>query len=511
MNKLSETYRRRFVHISVIALLLLVYGGLCIYFRMVLHKLVVYTHFAYIPIVLAGLWWGRKSIFVALILAGMTFSLDFLDGGNGELWGNAARVLFFVIVASCIGLLGEKVMKAQNALGASEEKYRSLIEESLAGIFVHRNERIVFANRQFSGMLGYTPEELLGSSISELICEPDKKRCCELISRHHDRTIPDMHHEFRFLGKDMKAIWVDLASSATIFEGEQAVLVNVYDISARKEAEEKRQELQELSRRQEEQLVHSLRLAELGEMAASIAHEINQPLTAVRNFAQNTCYMIEKNAGSLPDIKGNLQRITDQVDRASRIINQMRNLTRKSERQFSLLDINNIVKESVEFMAPQFRLHGVKLAFELADELPGIMGDRIRLEQVFLNILSNAGQAMEDSLERRLGVKTQLEAGSDRPVVVEITDTGKGFTSEEARKIFAPFYSTKHPGDGTGLGLSISLTIIKEHGGEIEAIGAPGIGSIFRVALPVSTPENILGVKENGGIDQTEQANNRDH
>lgn len=467
------------------------------YFRMVLHTHIVYTHFAYIPIVLAGLWWGRKGIFVALLLAGMTFAFNIFGGEDVGFGNDAARTVFFLIVALCIGLLSEKVMKAQKALGASEEKYRSLVEGALAGIFVHRNDEIVFVNKRFGEILGYESHELLGRSMSELIYELDRKRCCELISGSKDQAVPDAHYECRFVDKRMKIIWLDLASSATTFEGRPAILVNVYNITDRKESEEKRQELLELSRRQQEQLVHSARLAELGEMAASIAHEINQPLTAVKNFTKNTSYMITANAGGLDEIKDNLHRITEQVDRASAIINQMRNLTRKSERQFSLLDVNSIVRESVEFMNPHLKLNGITVVFELADDHLYVTGDRIRLEQVFLNILSNAAKAMEYSAERRLGIKTYADAGISLPVVVEITDTGKGFSPEETEKIFTPFYTTRMPGEGTGLGLSISLTIIKEHLGEIEAIGAPGVGSIFRVMLPAMGPQDIPGVEEN--------------
>ncbi|RJP65920.1 MAG: PAS domain S-box protein [Candidatus Abyssobacteria bacterium SURF_17] len=496
MNEDIKTRRREVMRIGVMVLLLVAYGGLGVYFRIVLHTPIVYTHFAYIPIVLAGLWWGQKSIGIALLLAGMTFGFRLSGTGEGALWSDAARTLFFLTVASCIGFLSERVMKAQGAVRASEEKYKLLIDKSLAGIFVHRQGKIVFVNRRFCEMLGYEPHELLESSFARLIHEPDRNRRGELISERKDRAASDAHYECRFVSKDGEKIWVDLGSSMTSYEGEPAVLVNVYDITDRKEAEEKRQELLELSRRQEEQLVHAHRLAELGEMAASIAHEINQPLTAVKNFAKNTCYMIETNAGTPEDIRDNLHRIADQVDRASRIINQIRHLTRKSDRQFTLLDINSILRESVDFMAPQFRLHGIKVALELGDNLPLVMGDKIRLEQVFLNILANASQAMADTPERRLGIKTYLNTGS-RPVVAEITDTGTGFTSEEGKKIFTPFYTTKQPGDGTGLGLSISLTIIKEHMGEIEAIGAPGVGSIFKVMLPSRNPVGIGEVEEN--------------
>jgi C4-dicarboxylate-specific signal transduction histidine kinase len=276
-----------------------------------------------------------------------------------------------------------------------------------------------------------------------------------------------------------------VASSLTEFEGKQAFLMNIYNITEGKEAAEKHRELTELAREQEAQLVHSTRLAELGEMAAGISHELNQPLTGIRNFAKNALYMIENNAGAIGDIKNNLRLISDQVDRASKIINKVREFTRRSELHFTSFDVNKVLKEAVDFLSPQMRLGGVRVALELDPNLPAITGDRIRLEQVFLNLLTNAKQAMEEVVDRRLTVRSYYDAGSPCPVVVEIEDTGKGFDPRDRAKLFAPFYTTKKSGQGTGLGLSISLSIIKDHGGYIKAAGKPGRGATFSVGLSI--------------------------
>ena len=248
------------------------------------------------------------------------------------------------------------------------------------------------------------------------------------------------------------------------------------------ESEEKLGELSELGRRQEEQLEHSTRLAELGEMAASISHELNQPLTGIRNYARNAFYMIEKNAGSEDEVKGNLRLISEQVDRAARIINQMRELTRRSDNTFSILEINGVLRECLEFLVPQMKLSEVDLSLSLEPDLPPVWGDRIRLAQVFLNLLTNARQAMDGAADRRLSVTSRRDGTPELPVVIEIRDTGKGFSEEQARKLFQPFYTTRK--GGHGLGLSISRAIIKDHKGEIEAAGAPGTGATFRIRLP---------------------------
>jgi C4-dicarboxylate-specific signal transduction histidine kinase len=242
-------------------------------------------------------------------------------------------------------------------------------------------------------------------------------------------------------------------------------------------------DVSELARRQEEQLEHSTRLAEVGEMAAAISHELNQPLTGIRNYARNAFYMIDKKAGSEEEVKENLRLISEQVDRAARIINQMRDLTRRSDTTFAMLEVNGILRECLEFLVPQMKLSEVELSLSLAPDLPSIWGDRVRLAQVFLNLLTNARQAMDGATRRQLRVSSRRD-GPELPVVIEVSDTGKGFSEEQAKKLFQPFYTTRK--SGHGLGLSISRAIIKDHRGVIEAAGVPGGGASFTIRLPAA-------------------------
>ena len=293
-------------------------------------------------------------------------------------------------------------------------------------------------------------------------------------------------HVFGIAGE---SAWNDVVRSVffvtvAFFIGRLRDVISVTDLTARREAEEKRRELVDLARRQEEQLEHSTRLAELGEMAAAISHELNQPLTGIRNYARNAFYMIDQKAGGEGEIKTNLRLISEQVDRAAKIINQMRELTRRSDSVFVPLELNSVIRESVEFMMPQMRLSEVTVSLELADNLPSIWGDRIRLAQVLLNLLSNARQAMEDSPVRHLTLSSRYEAPASIPVVVQVVDSGKGFTEEQGHRLFQPFYTTRT--GGHGLGLSISRAIIQDHKGALEASGAPGTGATFTIRLPAA-------------------------
>jgi histidine kinase len=486
-DEAGEMERERLVRLLVVGVLVASYAGIGLYLNVAHNTSAVYTHFAYIPIVLAGVWWGRRGVVVAAAVGGIILAFHAVGISAGGVWNDLARVVFLLVVALTVGTLSEKVAAGQQAVLRSEEKHRLIVEKSLTGIVVYGDSRfeVLFANPRCERLFGRRPEAMVGMSIWDLIAEEDKPQVRDRVADRRAKGFVGLHYECRLVRADGSRFWAEIASSAATYEGQPAVLVNVYDISDRKEAEEKRRELARLARKQEEQLVHSTRLAELGEMSAAVAHDLNQPLTGIRNFARNALYMLAEGAGSHEDVQENLRLIAEQVDRAAKIIGQMRGMTRKSDRELAPVDLNSIIRESVEFLTPQLRLTGVETTLQLAPDLPPITGDRTRLEQVFLNLLTNARQAMEEAPERRLVVRTSVHTDPDRPVVVEVEDTGKGFADDDVAKLFAPFYSTKKPGHGTGLGLTISQRIIKDHGGAIAATGQPGRGATFTLRLPL--------------------------
>jgi PAS domain S-box-containing protein len=450
----------------------------------------VLNHFAYLPIAIAATWWGRRGALVALIPVATLGLLDILGMTPAPSWTDAVRGAFFLAAGGVIGTLSDRLRARGAVLRASEANLRAVIEASSTGVIVYRDDRIVFVNRRIAALLGdgKTDDHVVGRSIWEFVHPEDQPDIHALLSQRADDPLAALRYEYRLLRMDGAIVWCDIASAPVVFDGAPAILVSVYDVTDKHEAEQRRLELLRQAREQEDQLVHSTRLAELGEMAAAVAHELNQPLTGIRNYARNATYMLENDAGDAQEVKGNLRLISEQVDRAARIIQQMRSLTRKSDREFVPVDIVGIIREAVDFLAAQFRLSGCEINLRFGEGHPVVMGDRIRLEQVILNLLTNARHAMEDSAERVLTVRTRLEPESPQSVVVEIEDTGKGFAPDEAEKLFRPFYSTKGPGRGTGLGLSISLSIIKEHDGLIEAWGQPDKGARFTVRLPAAPP-----------------------
>jgi PAS domain S-box-containing protein len=478
---------RTALRIAVVSLLLAVAVGLAVLVNVHWREAVVLNHFAYLPIVLAAMWWGRRGALVALVPVLTMASLDVLGLTPAPSWTDAVRGAFYLAAGFLVGNLADLVRRQTRAVQASEANLRALIEASPTGVLVYRDERVAFANDALARLLGTAPAGLMeatGRSIWDYVHPEDREAIRALLQRRGDDPRAPLRYEHRLLRSDGSVRWCDISSVPVRYDDVHAVLVSVYDVTDRREAEERRQELLLRTREQEDQLVHSTRLAELGEMAAAVAHELNQPLTGIRNFARNASYMLENAAGTTEDVKGNLALISAQVDRAARIIQQMRSLTRKSDAELVPVDVGGIVREAAEFLGHQFRLSGCEVRLELQPDLPPVRGDRIRLEQVFLNLMTNARHAMEDTATRVMTVRAFLAPGSARPVVVEVADTGHGFDPADAEKLFRPFYSTKGPGRGTGLGLSIGLSIVKEHDGTVEAWGRPGEGARFTVRLP---------------------------
>jgi PAS domain S-box-containing protein len=435
----------------------------------------------YVPIAFACMWWGVRGMVVAAGLAGVVLTLNAFGVAEEGIGSDVVRSFFFLLVAFLIGRLRDRLIAGQEALARSESANRSLLESYTQGVLVYRDDRVLFANERLCRLLGWEPGCLVGTPLAALFSPEDGQALRATAAN------PELPRELPLLCRDGSKVWVEAAGSCVEFHGEEAAQISVIDVTARRESEEKRRELADLARRQEEQLEHSTRLAELGEMSAAISHELNQPLTGIRNYARNAFYMIDQKAGGEAEVKNNLRLISEQVDRAAKIINQMRDLTRRSDSTFVLLDLANVIRESVEFLLPQMKLSEVMVSLQLGEDLPPIWGDRTRLAQVFLNLLSNARQAMENASPRRLTITSRREDRAPLPVLVEVSDTGKGFTEEQARKLFQPFYTTRR--GGHGLGLSISRAIVQDHKGTIEASGAAGGGATFTIRLPAAQRE----------------------
>lgn len=247
-------------------------------------------------------------------------------------------------------------------------------------------------------------------------------------------------------------------------------------------AEELEQRVEERTRALQEaqaQLVQSAKLAALGTLAAGVAHELNQPLTVIRGYAQ--ALMADDRLDL--ETKADLDRIQAQTTRMARIINHLRDFSRQSHGTFEPLALNQVIEDSFTLLSQQLQARNIEVVKALDPGLPMIPGDRFQLEQVFINLITNARDAMQPQGGGRLTVTTRVAGGF---VEAAVADTGPGIPEAIRDLIFDPFFTTKEVGQGTGLGLSISYGIITQHGGEIRVENRPEGGAVFVVRLPIT-------------------------
>jgi signal transduction histidine kinase len=229
------------------------------------------------------------------------------------------------------------------------------------------------------------------------------------------------------------------------------------------------------------QLVQAGKLAALGTLSAGLAHEINNPLAAIKMYAQNLKRSQQR--GTLNDamLEKNLSSIDTLVDKISQIITHFRDFSRRSSNTYTKVEINQPVLSALDMFGEQLMLRNISVKTQLTENLPPVWADANQLEQVMVNLISNARDALADQEKRELTLRTRL---ADDQLVVEVSDTGCGIPEAVVEHIFEPFYTTKEAGQGTGLGLAISHSIVEDHQGRLEVDSAVGQGTTFRLVLP---------------------------
>jgi len=234
-------------------------------------------------------------------------------------------------------------------------------------------------------------------------------------------------------------------------------------------------------RRGQEQLFHAEKLASLGRMAAGVAHEINSPLTGIVTFAH---LMLKRIPPEKKMDREDLEVIIEQAERCSRIIKGLLGFSRAIPSEKTEIDINATIRQTIDIIRNQAKFHNVKIHLDLDPELPRVRGDASQLQQVYMNLLINAADAMNDRGEVHIATREVSDNGKSF-VEIEFTDTGPGIPEEYLGKLFEPFFTTKPVGKGTGLGLAVSHGIIKKHGGYIRVKSSPGKGTSFYLRIPV--------------------------
>jgi len=362
----------------------------------------------------------------------------------------------------------------EEQLAVSERKYHAIFDNIPNPVFVVDMEslKILDCNESVTPVYGFEKKELVDTSFLDLFLPQERDAYAVRIRSAETLT------RVRNQGKTGKRLFVNFRIALSEYEERQVFLITASDITRRLEAEQ--------------QLIHASKMATLGEMSTGVAHELNQPLAVIKTASS---FFMKKIRKKEPIQETQLltmaEEIDRHVDRASKIINHMREFGRKSENHLVSVDINAVLKRSFEIFSQQLKVRGIEVVWALQEDLPLIQGDPDRMEQVFINLLINARDAIEEKWnqqpyrpgDKKIILRSRMQ---DRRVLVEIEDTGPGVPKAIAEKIFEPFFTTKAVGKGTGLGLSISYGIVKDCGGRIQVEPRPGEGAKFIIEYPTA-------------------------
>jgi C4-dicarboxylate-specific signal transduction histidine kinase len=241
-------------------------------------------------------------------------------------------------------------------------------------------------------------------------------------------------------------------------------------------------------REKQEQLVQAAKLATLGELTTGVAHELNNPLNNIGLFIGNVIDLVELGRLDKEPILRHMNNAMQQVQKATEIISHLRTFGRAAPVSQELLRVNGVIEQALSLMREQLRLREVAVELDLTPDDPTVIGNPIRLEQVCMNLLTNARDALAESHSKQLTITSRVEAGMVR---LTFRDTGPGISPGLEQRIFDPFFTTKDVGLGTGLGLSITYGIVKDHDGSISIDNRPGEGATFIIELPLASEERV--------------------
>ena len=369
--------------------------------------------------------------------------------------------------------------QAAEALRKSEAQYRALFESNPHPMWVYeeRTLRFLAVNDAAMQRYGYSREEFLSLTIKSIRSPAEVPALLQIIKE----DAPGLSRTglWKHRRKDGSAIDVEVTSYGLMFDGKRAQLVVATDVTDKIRAQQTlREKIDELAA-MTQQMWQASKLATVGELAASVAHELNNPLATVslrvENLMQQLAHDEEKHRS--------LQIIISEVERMASLVTNLLQFTRRNYRQVSTIDVADEILKSIDLISYYLRNRRIEVVTQFAHPLPAIHADRQQLRQVFLNLMTNASDAMPEG--GCLTVRGQADLALER-VLVEFVDSGEGIAENDLKKIWQPFYTSKPEGKGTGLGLPICNRIIEEHGGEISLQSKLGKGTTVCVALPIA-------------------------
>jgi PAS domain S-box-containing protein len=387
-----------------------------------------------------------------------------------------ARISVLELLASQAAISLENA-RLYSDLGEREARIRRLVDSNIIGIMMwNLDGRILDANEAFLHMVGYSRDDLVSGSLRWTALTPAEWNYA------HERAAAEIratgsHKPFEkeYFRKDGSRVPVLLGGAAFDERRDQGVSF-VLDLTERKRVEGALRDTQT-------NLAHVIRMTTLGELTASIAHEVNQPLAAIVANAEACLRWLGRGTPDLDAARRSVEWVIDDGNRASEVIRRVRALAKKTDIEMVPLDVNDVIREVIVLVQRELISHQVSLRMELAPKLPMVLADRVQLQQVMINLVMNGIEAMRSVTDRT----RELVIGSlqeTQQVLVSVTDRGVGISTEIADRLFNPFFTTKS--GGMGMGLAICRSIMEGHGGRLWATADVPHGATFQFTLPVS-------------------------
>jgi two-component system sensor kinase FixL len=357
--------------------------------------------------------------------------------------------------------------------------FETLLATAVDGIMViDEQERALVYNPACQRLFGYAPDEVLGRNINMLMPEPYRSDHSGYVNRYlrtGEKHIIGIGREVTGRRKDGSTFPMYLSVGEGRLAGKRIFVGIINDVSERARRDTHIQELQK-------ELLHATRLTSTGQLAAALAHELNQPLTAILNYANALAEMVEWDKLPQGEVtKEILTKVGEQTERAGEIIRRLRGFVEKREPNRAPENLNKAVNDAINLGLVGASDDNIKLHVNLDSDLPRVAIDKVQIQQVIINLLRNASEAMQHSSKRELTVRTFLEDGGF--AAVSVSDTGSGLTDKIRKRLFEPFVTTKST--GLGIGLSICRTIVEAHGGRLWTEPNKGGGTVFAFRLPV--------------------------
>jgi PAS domain S-box-containing protein len=379
-----------------------------------------------------------------------------------------------------VTLLLRIVSRQQRRLVASEKRYRALFEHATDGIGVLKadDHRVVDVNNKFCEILGCQPKELIGRDIHGLVRADGGDAGADLLG---ELLRGEARGEVETVLQTPAGVSVAAAVSSNEIktDGERLIILIVHDLSERHRLEAEKEQMQR-------QLFQSSKLASIGELSAGVAHEINNPLNGIINFAQ---LLKDDEVARTEEHRRMIDGIIDEGERIARIVRDLLTFARQDPHELTRVHVADTLEASMSLFGHQFVKDGIEVEIDAGRDLPPVMADASRLRQVFINMVSNAHHALRAKAGGpkvlRVTARAVERAGGPR-VRVEFFDSGVGIRREEIDKVFDPFFTTRRATGGTGLGLSLSFGIVREYGGTITVESVEGSHTRFVVELPAA-------------------------